>query len=260
MIAALAAAMFGCLPAHAQEDVPELDGGPPPLRIPSQQPAPQPAKPVTVVKPAKPVTAAKPAKPVTVAKPVATTSPSLKAEQDRIARQAAAQKTEQERLAKQSADLKAEKARLDARAAALAAEEQRLAQIRADQDALYTTKMAELARDRAAVPPPLVTPSVPAIDNRGFAPPRDEPRPPVRARYARVSYDDARRACTRAGMAEAEDRDFDSARYQNSPQYDEDVGEFRGLMRMDDRRGFILVDTICELDDEGRVVDFALLR
>ena len=56
------------------------------------------------------------------------------------------------------------------------------------------------------------------------------------------------------------DRDFYSARYQNSPQYYEDTGEFRGLMRMDDRRGFVLVDTICELDDEGRVIDFALLR
>lgn len=236
MIAALAAAMFGCLPAHAQEDVPELDGGPPPLRIPKQS-APQPARPVTTEKPAKP----------------ATTNVALKAEQDR--------------LAKQSAELKAEKARLDARAAQLAAEEQRLAQLRADQDALYTTKMAELARDRAAAqPPPLATPSratpaLPGVDDRGFAPPKNEPQPPSsRPRYARIGYEEARRACTRAGMAEALDRDFQTARYQNSPRFYEDALEFRGLMRLEDRRGFVLVDTICELDAEGRVIDFALLR
>lgn len=243
MIAAFAASMFACLPAHAQEDVPELDGGPPPLRIP-KQPAPQPAKP-----PAKP-----PVKP-------ASTTTNIKAEQDRLAKQAAAQRTEQARLEKRAADLKAEKARLDARAAQLAAEEKRLAQVRFDQDATYTTKMAELARDRAALPPAHQTPNPPASTDRGFAPRDDAPAPPsARSRYARISYEEARRACSRAGTAEAIDRDFDTARYQNSPQFREDVRELRGLMRMDGRRGFVLVDTVCELDDEGRVVDFALLR
>jgi hypothetical protein len=73
-----------------------------------------------------------------------------------------------------------------------------------------------------------------------------------------MNYESARRACTRAGMDEALDRDFYSARYQSAPRlFDR---ELRGVMRMDDRRGYVLVDTLCGLDDDGLVINFEMLR
>ena len=71
-------------------------------------------------------------------------------------------------------------------------------------------------------------------------------------------YDTA--ALTRPGMDEAIDRDFYSARYQSAPRLFERERELRGLMRMDDRRGYLLVDTVCELDEDGSVLHFELLR
>ena len=59
-------------------------------------------------------------------------------------------------------------------------------------------------------------------------------------------------------MDEALDRDFYSARYQSAPRLFE--SKLRGAMRLDDSRGYLLVDTICELDDDGRAVDFVILR
>lgn len=233
MIAALAGAMLAItLPAHAQEDMPELDGGPPPLRVPKAEP-PKPAP--------------KPSAPATTN---ATAQARLKAEQDRLTRQADAQKAEAARLATLAADLKTQQARLDARATALAAEEKRLAQLRADQDADYAKKVADLDRQRAAIPSRQIADAEPA------PPPLRAPQP----RRVRFTYDDARRACTQAGMSEAIDRDFYSARYDSAPHYFEDERELRGVMRMQDRRGFLLVDTVCELDRDGEVIDFALLR
>lgn len=229
-LAAFAAVVFCALPAaHAQEDMPELDGGPPPLQIPKPTPKPAP----------------KPA-------PRASTAEAdrLKAEQVRLTKQAETQKAEQLRLDRQAAELKAEAARLDTRAAGIAAEEKRLAQLRTQQDADYTQKLAELERQRIATPP-VQSASIPD------APP---PRATTRPRAARINYEAARRACTRAGMNEALDRDFYSARYETAPQLFERERELRGLMRMDDRRGYLLVDTICELDDAGAVMHFEMLR
>ena len=36
--------------------------------------------------------------------------------------------------------------------------------------------------------------------------------------------------------------------------------ELRGVMRVEDRRGYLLADTVCELGRNGRVRDFAFLR
>ena len=84
-------------------------------------------------------------------------------------------------------------------------------------------------------------------------------QPDAPARY-RVSYDDARRACTRAGMSEAVDNDFYSARYDGAPRYFERQRELRGPMRMDDREGYLTVDTLCQLDANGAVLRFEVLR
>ena len=226
-IAALAAAMFCSLPAaHAQEDMPELDGGPPRLQIP--KPAPKPIAP-------------KPSPRTNT-----TDASKLKAEQELLARQAEAQKAEQLRLDRQAAELKAEQARLDARAAAIAAEEARLARLRAEQE-IAETRLAERERQRVIAPP---------IESAEL--PEEPASPRARPRLSRMNYESARRACTRAGMDEALDRDFYSARYQSAPRlFDR---ELRGVMRMDDRRGYVLVDTLCELDDDGLVINFEMLR
>lgn len=166
-------------------------------------------------------------KPAVTAKPSTSTS-TLQAEQARLARQAEAQQAEQLRLTSLAADLETRKANLDARERALAA-----------QEADYTRKMASL-NDR---PPPALASAQP-----GAAP-----------RY-RVSYDDARRACTRAGMSEAIDNDFRSARYDAAPRYYERIRELRGPMRMDDRDGYLTVDTVCQLDANGVVLRFDVLR
>ncbi|MEQ1785279.1 MAG: hypothetical protein ABMA14_28370, partial [Hyphomonadaceae bacterium] len=76
----------------------------------------------------------------------------------------------------------------------------------------------------------------------------------------RVSYDEARNACTQAGMTEAADNDFFSARYDTAPRYYERERELRGRMRMVDRRGYLTVDTICQLDANGAVLRFDVLR
>jgi hypothetical protein len=226
-IAALAAAMFCSLPAaHAQEDMPELDGGPPPLQIP--KPAPKPIAP-------------KPSPRTNT-----TDASKLKAEQALLARQAEAQKAEQLRLDRQAAELKAEQARLDARAAAIAAEEARLARLRAEQE-IAETRLAERERQRVIAPP---------IESAEL--PEEPASLRARPRLSRMDYESARRACTRAGMDEALDRDFYSARYQSAPRLFDH--ELRGVMRMDDRRGYVLVDTLCELDDDGLVINFEMLR
>jgi hypothetical protein len=212
--------------------MPELDGGPPPLQIP--KPAPPKPAPKPVAKPAP-----RPAPRVSTAD-----ADKLKAEQARLAKQAEAQKAEQLRLDRQAAELKAEQARLDARAAEIAAEETRLARLRVEQDIAETRQLAERERQRVAAPP-IQSAELPEEP----APPRASPRP----RMARINYEGA-------GMSEAVDRDFYSARYESAPRLFERERELRGLMRMDDRRGYLLVDTVCELDDDGSVLHFEVLR
>lgn len=235
LIAALAGAMLASSPAFAQDAEPQLDGAPPPLQIPKPAPPkPTPPKPT----PSKTVTP-KPVTPKTA--PVDTT----KSEQARLAQTAAAQRAEQIRLDTLAADLKAQQARLDARAAELTAGEKRLAREREDHDADYARKLADLdnrpTESAAASLPP--APAYPTAPQR-----------------VRVSYDAARTACTRAGMSEAMDNDFYSARYDAAPRYYERERELRGRMRMDDRRGYLTVDTICQLDANGAVLRFEVLR
>lgn len=179
--------------------------------------------PLQIPKPAAPRPA--PPKAVTTPKP-STPSPNLQAEQARLARQAEAQAAEQLRLARLAAELETRQQRLDIREQALAA-----------QEAEYTRKMANL-------------------DERPRAPLQADPAPP---RY-RITYDDARRACTRAGMSEAVDQDFYSARYESAPRFFERQRELRGVMRMDDRDGYLSVDTVCQLDANGAVLRFDMLR
>jgi hypothetical protein len=214
LIAALAGAMLAAFPAHAQEDDPLLDGAPPPLQLPRPAP-PKPSPPKPAPKPAAPADA------------------SLKAEQQRLARQADAQKAEQTRLSALAADLDARTARLDARERKLAEEEARIAR-----------QLAELDRKRST-PPPVIASLPPA-----------PVEPPARLR---IGYEDARTACTRAGMSEAVDQDFYSARYVAAPRWFERQREMRGRMRLDDREGYLTVDTVCQLDASGAVDRFDIL-
>lgn len=223
LIAALAGAMLAAFPAHAQEDDPLLDGAPPPLQLPRPAPPKPPPKPTPKPAPA---------------------DASLKAEQQRLARQADAQKAEQTRLATLAADLDARTARLDARERKLSEEEARIARLRTDQEADYARQLAELDRQRST-PPPVVASLPPAAAE-----------PPARIR---IGYEDARTACTRAGMSEAVDQDFYSARYVAAPRWFERQREMRGRMRLDDREGYLTVDTVCQLDASGAVDRFDIL-
>ena len=236
LIAALAGAMLASFPAYAQDAEPQLDGAPPPLQIP---------KPTT---PKPPPPLPKPAAPKPATPRAATPAPidTAKSEQARLAQQATAQKAEQSRLTSLAADLAAQQARLDARATEITAEEKRLARERADQDADYARKLAELDSPRLTPP---ATASLPPTPTEPYAPAR-----------VRINYDDARRACTRAGMSDAMDHNFYSARYDAAPRFYERERELRGRMRMDDRGGYLTVDTVCQLDANGAVLRFEVLR
>lgn len=242
--AGLASVLLGCLPAHAQEiqDVPELEGAPGPLKIPPPQPKPQP-KP----KPKAPVVAPKP-------QPQANDS----------AKVLAAQKAEQAKLDKQAADLKAQQVRLDTRAAELSAKEKGLS----EREAQLAAEQAELARqsddvarqlaEASARPAPAPAPA-PVV--RRDEPPayEDEDFP---SRYVvRVDRDEAIRACARAGDDEARARRYYSARYGSEPQfYAGRISELRGVMRVEDRRGYLILDSVCQVDADGDVRSFTFLR
>jgi len=265
-IAGLAAVMLGCLPAHGQEGE-ELEGAPgwqkaekhPPVQNPIQK------------KPAVPA-----AQTQTPAQAQAAAD-RIKADQAKLAQQAEAQRAEQARLAQQAADLKAQQARLEARAAELAAEERRLAQLRSDQESAQAIALArrrgeaggdegggdEAAREEA-LRSQRQTADLAGEANgarSGGYPDRDAPTETRRPGYARLDYNDARRSCARAGENAALARDFYSARYETEPRFYQDRGwELRGLMRLDDRRGYVLVDAVCRLDAEGEVQRFRFLR
>ena len=248
-IAGLGAALLGCLPAVAQE-MPELDGAPAPLRIP-KAPVMQP-------------------KTTPAPKPAAKASPNAevqKAVEARLARQAEAQKAEKARLEREAADIKARQAGLDARAAALDAREDGFTRREAD----LASQQAELARDSEDIARQLADASA---RSKQFAEADDAPEvPPVRTderpatavdaprfRYAAPSLASARRACTQAGLEAARERNFYSAQYDEPPHFYRGRLELRGLMRLEDRRGYMIVDTVCEVDADGDAERFSFLR
>jgi hypothetical protein len=230
-------------------------------------------------------------------------------------------KAQQARLAQQAADLKAQQAKLDARAAELAAEEKRLAKLRADQEADHAARLAEIARQKAAVekqaaalhdelktkplPPPrpavqtapqqqmadanagapiditkpaaIEAPAVrsdavgqPEIAEKHAVPDKpalaDRDNPDAlpeasRALTAHLDLDAARRSCARAGEDAALARRYYSARYDDAVRVYQDRGwKLSGRMRLEDRRGYLLIDTICEVDADGEAQRFSFLR
>lgn len=275
-IAAIGSVLLGCATAQAQ-DLPELDGAPGPLRVPKTapvQPKPAPAKPTPAKPtPAKPTSAkptpakSKPAPAKAVAPdktaPVASkSSPSaaqLTAMEARLAGQAEAQSAQAARLAQQAADLKAREARLDVRAADLAAAEKRLADQRAQQEADLAAKAADLDRRLAAAS--RAQPERASASRDG-----DAPVPPA-AEVSERSYRSpgldlalAKRSCAVEAQAEARARNYVSASYDSEPRLNRRTMELRGLMRLDDLRGYRLVDSVCELTPEGEAAYFEFLR
>jgi len=247
--AGLGSMLLGCLPAHAQE-MPDLDGAPPPLKIPAPQvPKSQPAKPKVVAPAPKP--ASKPS-------PVAVDKGSTV--EARLAQQAASQKAEQVRLDKQAADLKARQASLDLRAAELAAEEKRLATQRVQQEAELAAQRAELARDSEDVARQLAQASAKT------APPAQSAArdvEPGARRYRDAGFDRelVLDSCIAASEDAARVQNFYSARYDVQPRfYEGRTLQVRGLMRVEDRRGYRILDTVCDVDADGEVERFAFLR
>jgi hypothetical protein len=265
-VAGLAAAMLSCLPAYAQEV--ELEGAPG-YRAAQEQAARQAA--------AQKQAAQKQA----AQKQAQAAADKVKADQAKLARQTETQKAEQARLAKQAEDLDAREAKLKARAAELAAEEKRLAQAREDLETEQANARAELARLREETGRPAPAEveiaessgeaSQPAGGNASA---EDEPNAVEegddwrvapggdrRRTLVRANFDQAERSCTRAAQGRALDRGFYSARYDGPPHIYEDGGlELRGRMRLQDRRGYMLVDTVCEVDGEGEARRFIFLR
>ena len=237
--AGLASLLLGCLPAHAQEiqDVPELEGAPGPLKIPPAQPRPQPKPQVKA--------------PVAAPKPSAQTSDN--------AQVLAAQRAEQARLDKQAAELRAQQVRLETRAAELSAREKGLS----EREARLAAEQAELARQSDEVARQLAEASVRAapapVARRDEAPAHeDEDQPSL---YARIDREEAIRACAEAGDDEARARRYYSARYGSEPQfYAGRISELRGVMRVEDRRGYLILDSVCRVDADGDVRSFTFLR
>lgn len=259
VIAGVGSIMLAGLPAFAQDvpDVPELEGAPGPLRIPQ---APKPAaKPVVKPPAAKPVVKAKPATPATK---VADTSAS-KAEQARLDREADELRLERARLDKLAAELKSRQMLLDARAADIAAKEKGVAtresELAAEKEQLardtedVARQLAAAARTEQAKPAAAPTPS-PAVARR------IEPRDRAFG-YEGLDHEVALDACIDASGEAARVQSFYSARYDVQPRfYEGRYLQVRGLMRIEDRRGYRVLDTLCEVDADGDVQRFVFLR
>lgn len=245
VIAGIGSLALMAAPAFAQE-VPELDGAPGPLRLPSTP------------KPVEKPPAAKP-KPVAPAAPKANTTASIsKAEQARRDREADALRLERVRLDKQAADLKARQAQLEARAADIAAREKNIAaresELKADREQL-ARDTEDVARQLAAAARTETPAASPAPASR-----RDEPRD-GRFGYAAIDRDAAIDACVDASSDAARVQNFYSARYDVEPRlYEGRYLQVRGLMRIEDRRGYRILDTLCEVDRDGEVQRFVFLR
>lgn len=295
-IAGLAAAMLASLPAQAQQDsYPDLDGGPG-SRAAEQAGAKQAADQKKAadqlaVKQAAQKKAADLAAQKQAQAQALAIADKARADQLMFAAQQAeakAQKAEQARLAQQAADLKTREARLAARAAELDAREKQLEQQRADQDAEYATRLADLDRKRIEADNGRQTQTAGLSDDARDARPRNDdtddaadagdtardlPPPPPgaappggdrdvrRPLYARLDVDAARQSCIRAAEDEAWSRNYYSARYDSAPRvYQAEGWELRGRMRLEDRRGYLLVDTVCEVNAAGETQRFSFLR
>lgn len=268
--AGLGSLMLAGLPAVAQEvparDVPELDGAPPPLKIPAAKPKPKvvapkaaPEKPTPKPTPAKqtqvkPETAkAKPVQTVAAdkAKVAQAADDKLKAAQLQLAKQAEAQGAEKARLEKQAADLKAQQDSLEARIALLSAREKGVE----DREADLAAQMAELDRQRKDV----------AAQAAKLAAAKDDwpnAGPDVRT-YSQTILDRDRAvaACERAGDDEARARSYYSAEYNEAPRfYFGQTWQVRGQMRIEGRIGYKIIDTVCDIDEDGEAERFAFLR
>ena len=244
------------LPAFAQE-MPELEGAPGPLRIP----------PPFVKAPAEKAPAAKPKAVAPVApKPAAKASIS-KAEEARRDREAEDLRLERVRLDKQAAELKSRQALLDARAADVAAKEKGVA----EREKELAEDKAQLARDtedvarqlahaaqtepaRPASAPAAAPALAPAVERR--VEPRDR-----QYSYDAVDHDYAIDVCVDASRDAARVQNFYSASYDVQPRfYEGRYLQVRGMMRVEDRRGYRILDTLCEVDRDGDVQRFVFLR
>lgn len=240
-IAGLGSALLASLPAHAQE-MPELEGAPPPLNIPRTS-TPKPK----IVAPAP-----KPAAPKVV-QPVAT------------AKQVEAMKAERVALDKRAAELKTQQAGLDARAADLAAREKQLAEQGARQQEELAAQRADLKRQREALDKQMAD-----VSARGAQVAERDPLPEVSKKTATPPRRDAdgglnlvaaRKSCMLAAEDAAERRNFYSVTYDEAPYFFQTrTLQLRGAMRVEDRRGYMILDTVCEVDRDGEALNFAFLR
>mgnify|MGYP000944155921 CR=1 FL=1 len=251
IIAGIGAALLAGAPALAQE-MPELEGAPGPLRIPPPVVKPSPEK--------APVAKPKAAAPV-ASKTTTTASVAAKAEEARLGREAEDLRLERVRLDKQAAELKTRQVLLDARAADLAAKEKGVA---AREKELAEDK-AQLARDTedvarqlahaARAETPAAAPaSAPAVARRVE---------PSERRFGDEGLDReiALDVCIDASRDAARVQNFYSARYDVEPRfYEGRYLQVRGMMRVEDRRGYRILDTLCEVDAEGDVQRFVFLR
>ncbi len=261
LIAAIGSVLLGCLPAQAQ-DMPELDGAPGPLKIPKAAPAQSKPAPVQSRPPQSKISQPKAMQPKATtpasAKPSASAA-QLQAIEDRLAKQADAQSAEAARLARQAGDLKVLGAALEARAADLAAAEKRLFNQRTEQEAALAAKQAELDRKLAAASQPAPGRQLAARDDDTPVPPRHTP-PGRSDRTTGLDFETAKRSCALEAQAEARARNYVAASYDTEPRLNTRTMELRGLVRLDDRRGYRLVDSVCELSPDGDAEYFEFLR
>lgn len=251
--------MLAGAPALTQE-MPELDGAPGPLRIPAPAPKPVEKAPVAKAPVAKP-------KPVTPAAPKVATASVSKAEEARLDREAEELRLERVRLDKQAAELKSRQALLDARAADIAAKEKGMAAREkelADDKAQLARDTEDVARQLAAAvrteqPKPAAAPAPTPAPSRAVerrVDPRDR-----RYGYEGLDHEIALDACIDASGDAARVQNFYSARYDVEPSfYEGRYLQVRGMMRVEDRRGYRILDTLCEVDRDGDVQRFVFLR
>lgn len=237
-VAGLGVLLMAGAPALAQEipgeDVPGLEGGPPPLRAPAPEPKP-------AVKP-------KPAP----SKPLQSKADTLKSDQTRLAQQREALADERDRLEAQAEDLRARQAGLDERSSDVVARERALA----DREAKLAAQQAELDRQSAELAQQAAKMTAAENDRRSEIPSAGRAY-----REAGLDRQAAILACSRAGEDEAHDRNFEWAEYEDAPRfYHGRTWEVRGLMRLEDRRGYMIVDTVCEVSTDGEAQRFTFLR
>lgn len=72
-------------------------------------------------------------------------------------------------------------------------------------------------------------------------------------RRSKPDFQTVQRACSRAGIQEAWNRNYYSAQYHDGPRLVEGRygWEMRGKMRLHDRRGYSYVNTVCDMNRNG---------